>query len=95
VEEEDEQHVLVPIEEGGANLSQMLDNPSSPKVDKKEASYVTRGSNKRKAPSSETQVLEKKGHFWGRNLKSVNVQVAKERKANEEFIDHEQESSKG
>ncbi len=69
----------------------MLDNPSPSKLDKKKASYVTRGNNKRKASSSKTQVLKKKGHSWGRNLESVDVQVARERKANEELIDHEQE----
>jgi hypothetical protein len=33
--EEDEQKVLIPIEEGGANLSQKLDNLNPLKVDKK------------------------------------------------------------
>jgi hypothetical protein len=54
VEEEDEQDVLVLIKEGGANLSQTLDNLSPLNVDKKKASYVTRGSNKRKASSNKT-----------------------------------------
>jgi len=40
VKEEKEQEV--PTEEGGANLSQKLDNPSPPKVDKKKVGYVTR-----------------------------------------------------
>jgi hypothetical protein len=53
-EEEDEWNVIVPIEEGGANLSQTLDNLSPPNVDKKKASYVTRGSNKRKASNNKT-----------------------------------------
>jgi hypothetical protein len=44
--EEDEWDVLVPIKEGGVNLSQMLDNLSPLKVDKKKDGYVTRGSNK-------------------------------------------------
>jgi len=47
--EQDERGVFVPIEEGGANLSQTLDNMNPPKVDKKKVGYVTRGSNKRKA----------------------------------------------
>ncbi len=33
--EEDEQKVFIPIEEGGSNLSQKLDNLSPLKVDKK------------------------------------------------------------
>jgi hypothetical protein len=52
--EEDEQGVVIPIEEGGANLSQTLDNLNLSKVDKKKVSYVTRGSNKRKASNNKT-----------------------------------------
>ncbi len=54
MEEEDERDVLVPIKKGGTNISQMLDNLSPPNVDKKKASYVTRGSNKIKTSSSKT-----------------------------------------
>lgn len=49
MEEEDEQDVFIPIKEGKPHLSQTLDNSNPSKVDKKKASYVTRGSNKRKA----------------------------------------------
>ncbi len=47
-DEEEERKVLIPIEEGGVNMSQMLDNLNPPKVDKKKVSYVTKGSNKNK-----------------------------------------------
>jgi hypothetical protein len=68
----------------------MLDlNP--PKVDKKKASYVTRGSNKRKASNNKTQILKKKSFFRGRNPKNANVQAGKEWEANEELTNHEQE----
>ncbi len=60
-------------------------------MDKKKVCYVTRGSNKRKASNNKTQVLKKKGSYWGRNPKSVDVQVARKRKASEEPINHEQE----
>jgi hypothetical protein len=69
----------------------MLDNPNPPKVDKKKVGYVTRGSNKRKAPNSKIQVLQNKGRSRGRNPKSVDVQATKEWEVSEEFIDHEQE----
>jgi hypothetical protein len=91
VEEEEEREVLVPIKEVGANMSQTLDNPSPLKLDKKKVGYVTRGSNKINTSNNKTQVLKKKGHFWGRNLESADVQVAREWEVNEEFIDHEQE----
>jgi hypothetical protein len=52
VEDEEEQEVVVPIEEGGTNLSQTLDNLSPPKVNKKKVSYVTRENNKRKTSNN-------------------------------------------
>ncbi len=91
VEDDEKQEVVVPIEEGGANLSQKLDNLSPLKVNKKKASYVTRGNNKRKASSSKTQVSKKKGQSQGRNPESVDVQATKLREASEALIDHEQE----
>jgi hypothetical protein len=54
VEEEDEQDVFIPIKEGRPHLSQTLDNSNPSKVDKKKVSYVTRGSNKRKASNSKS-----------------------------------------
>jgi len=89
VEEEGEQKVLIPLKEGGANLSQTLDNPSPSKLDKKKVGYVTRGSNKKKTSSNKTQVPKKKGRSRGRNPKNVDVQAMRERKASEELIDHE------
>jgi hypothetical protein len=89
VEEEEKWKVLIPIEEGGTNLSQTLDNPNPLKVDKKKVGYVTRGSNKRKASNNKTQVPKKKGRSRGRNPKNVNVQTMREWEANEELIDHE------
>jgi hypothetical protein len=41
VKKEQEQEVLITTKEGGANVSQMLDNSSPPKVDKKKDGYVT------------------------------------------------------
>ncbi len=91
MEEEGERKVLVLIKEGGANLSQTLDNPSPLKLDKKKVGYVTGGSNNRKTSSSKTQVPKKKGCSWGRNPKNVDVKAMREWEASEEFIDHEQE----
>jgi hypothetical protein len=51
---EEEQEVFFSIEEGGVNLSQTLDNPSPPKVDKKKVGYVKRGSNRKKASNYKT-----------------------------------------
>jgi hypothetical protein len=81
--EEEKQEVLI-ANEGGVNLSQMLENRSPPKVDKKKVGYVTRGSNKRKASNSKIQILKKNGCFWGKNSKKCYVQVVKEQEANEE-----------
>jgi hypothetical protein len=36
--------------------------------------------------AARSQVLKKKGCSWGRNPKSVDVQVARERKANDESL---------
>jgi hypothetical protein len=91
VEEEKEQEVPIPIKEGGANLSQTLDNPNPPKLDNKKVGYVSRGINKRNASNNKTQVLKKKGRFWERNPKNVDVQVAREWDVNEELTNHEQE----
>jgi hypothetical protein len=88
VEEEEEQKVLIPIEEGGANLSQTLDNPNPPKVDKKKVGYVIRGSNKRKALVVQCGFRKRKV-IQGGNPENVNVQAMKEWEANEELIDHE------
>jgi hypothetical protein len=51
----------------------MLDNLSSPKVDKKKVGSITRGSNKKKASNNKTQVLKKKGCSQRRNPKNVDV----------------------
>ncbi len=91
MEEEKEQEVPIPIKEGGANLSQTLDNPNPPKLDNKKVGYVSRGINKRNASNNKTQVLKKKGRFWERNPKNVDVQVAREWDVNEELTNHEQE----
>ncbi len=88
--EEDERGVLVPIEEGGANLSQTLDNLNPSKMDKKKVGYVTRGSKNKKAYNNKTHIPKKKGCSLGRNTKSVDVRIAKEREANGELIKHEQ-----
>jgi hypothetical protein len=73
VKEEDERDVLVLIKEGGVNLSQMLDNLSPLKVDKKKVGYATRGSIKKEASNNKTQVPKKKSCSRGRNRESVNV----------------------
>ncbi len=73
VKEEDERDVLVLIKKGGVNLSQMLDNLSPLKVDKKKVGYVTRGSIKKEASNNKTQVLKKKSCSQGKYRKSVDV----------------------
>jgi hypothetical protein len=54
VEDKEKQKVVVPIKEGGANLSQMLENSNPSKVNKKKVGYVARGSNNRKVSNNKT-----------------------------------------
>lgn len=77
VEEEEELEVLVLTKEGGANLSQTLDNQNPPKVDKKKVGYVIRGSNKRKASNNKIPILKKKGRSWGRIQKTLMFKLRK------------------
>jgi hypothetical protein len=69
VEEQEEPKVLVLTKEGGANLSQTLDNQNPPKVDKKKVSYVTRGSNKRKSSNNKIPISKKKVVLGGESKK--------------------------
>jgi hypothetical protein len=57
--EDDEDVIIIPIKEKIVNQSQTLDHLSPPKVDKKKLGYVNKGKNKRKAFSSNSQLVSK------------------------------------